>query len=173
MNIRRLRERDAEEISSAFTEIGWNKPASQYLRYLAEQENGERDVLVAFVDDEFAGYATVIWRSEYPSFRSEEIPEIQDLNVLPKFRRKGIATRLMDEAEGLAAKRSSVVGIGVGMTVDYGAAQRMYVERGYVPDGRGLMWNGRPVRYGGRVMADDDLVLFFTKSLGSSILEEG
>ncbi len=150
-------------MSSAFTDIGWDKPASQYRRYFSEQERGERDVLVAFVDDEFAGYVTVMWNPEYPSFRSEGIPEIQDLNVLPKFRRKGIATRLMDEAERMVAKRSSVVGIGAGMTADYGAAQRMYVSRGYVPDGNGLMSSEGLVEYGHKVIADDDLILYFTK----------
>jgi GNAT superfamily N-acetyltransferase len=165
--VRPLREGDAEEIAAAFAGIGWEKPASQYLRCFSEQERGERDVLVAFVDDGFAGYVTIVRRSGYPSFHSEGVPEIKDLNVLPKFRRRGVATRLMDEAESLAARRSSVVGVGVGMTADYGAAQRMYVERGYVPDGRGLMWNGNSVDYGEKVGVDDDLVLFFTKSLGA------
>ncbi len=136
MKIRELRARDAEVISAAFSGIGWDKPASQYRRYFSEQERGERDVLVAFVEGGLAGYVTVMWNPEYPPFRSEGVPEIQDLNVLPKFRRKGIATRLMDEAERMAAERSSiVVGVGVDMTADYGVAQRVYVERGYAPDG--------------------------------------
>lgn len=163
--IRPLHERDPEEISAAFTELGWDKPASQYRRYFSEQERGERDVLVAFADDEFAGYVTIVWRLDYPPFRSRNVPEIMDLNVLPKFRRKRIATRLMDEAERSAAKHSSIIGIGVGMTADYGAAQRMYVERGYVPDGNGLMSSGEPVEYGHKVAVDDDLVLYYMKGL--------
>jgi GNAT superfamily N-acetyltransferase len=167
LRLRPLRERDAEVISAAFSEIGWNKPASQYLRYLDEQKRGERDVLVAFDGNEFAGYVTVMWKPEYPPFRSEGVPEIRDLNVLPRFRRRGIATRLMDGAEGLAAKRSPIVGIGVGMTADYGAAQRMYVLRGYVPDGNGLVSSGELVRRERAVIANDDLVLYFTKRLKS------
>lgn len=166
LRIRALETRDVEEIAATFAGIGWDKPASQYHRYFSEQKRGEREILVAFVDDGFAGYLTIMWSSEYPPFRSEGVPEIKDLNVLPKFRRKGIATRLMDEAEGLAAKRSSIVGVGVGMTADYGAAQRMYVQRGYVPDGNGVFSSGEPVRYGHPVIADDDLTLYFTKSLG-------
>lgn len=154
-------------MSSTFSRLGWDKPASQYLRYFSEQKRGERDVPVAFVEGEFAGCVTVMRNPEYPPFRSEGVPEIRDLNVLPRFRREGIATRLMDEAERLAVGRSSVVGIGVGMTVDYGAAQRMYAERRYVPDGQGLIWNGEPVTHGEHVPVDDDLVLFFTKKLGS------
>ncbi len=161
--IRPLGKRDVEDISAAFAKIGWNKPASRFRRYLSEQGRGEREIIVAFSDDEFAGYVTILWRSEYPPFRSEGVPEIKDLNVLPKFRRNGVATRIMDEAESLVAKRSSAVGVGVGMTADYGAAQRMYVLRGYVPDGNGLMSCEEPVRYGHKVIADDDLVLYFTK----------
>ena len=63
------------------------------------------------------------------------------------------------------AARSRVAGIGVGMTADYGAAQRLYVRRGYVPDGRGLMTGGRPVAFGESVPVDDDLVLYFTREL--------
>jgi hypothetical protein len=71
----------------------------------------------------------------------------------------------MDEAERRIAERSPVVGIGVGMDPDYGAAQRLYVERGYVPDGRGLWKGSHYVTYGDNVTVDDDLVLMFTKKL--------
>lgn len=165
LRVRPLEERDVKLISTAFSELGWDKPASQYRRYLSEQERGERDVLISFMAEEFAGYVTLLWRSGYPPFRSENVPEIQDLNVLPKFHRKGITTRLMDEAERMAARNHSVVGIGVGMTADYGAAQRIYVMRGYVPDGNGLVSSGESVRHGHPVIVDDDLVLYFTKDL--------
>ena len=41
----------------------------------------------------------------------------------------------MNEAERAVLERSSVVGNGVGMSPDYGAVQRFYALRGYVPDG--------------------------------------
>jgi hypothetical protein len=85
--------------------------------------------------------------------------------VLPRFRRRRIATLLVDEAEALIGTRSDSVGIGVGMYPDYGPAQRMYVLRGYVPDGRGLTYRDRPVAPMERVIVDDDLVLFFHKRL--------
>jgi hypothetical protein len=49
------------------------------------------------------------------------------------------------------------------MTADYGAAQRLYVSRGYTPDGRGLVWRNEAVKYGQQVTVDDDLVLHFVK----------
>lgn len=168
LTIRRLQTRDIHPIAAAFAAIGWNKPASQYERYLAEQEAGQRIVLVALMDDVFAGYVTIIWHSDYPHFRAENIPEIQDFNVLPHFRRQGIGSRLMDEAEQIIAQRSPVVGIGVGMYADYGTAQRMYVKRGYIPDGRGLFYNGVLVQPGESVPVDDDLVLHFTKRFEGS-----
>src|SRR5512140_2987503 len=141
LNIRFLQARDIIFIADAFNEIGWNKPASKYEAYLAAQEAGTRLVPVAFVDGTFAGYLNICWKSpHYEPFRNAGIPEIVDFNVLPKYRRAGIGTRLMDEAEELILKISPVAGIGVGMTADYGAAQRMYCKRGYVPDGRGLMY---------------------------------
>jgi len=122
LRVRPLQEQDVEPITAAFAGIGWNKPASQYRRYLSEQELGSRDIRVAFARGAFAGYVTIVWRSDYLHFLSESIPEIQDFNVLPRFRRRRIGTCLMDEAERVVARRSPVVGIGVGVTADYGAA---------------------------------------------------
>ena len=141
--------------------IGHNK--SIYEQYLAEQERDERLVLVAYYDDDFAGYGTIHWHSDYPPFAEKGIPEIKDLNVLPRFRRRGIATKIVDEAEKRIFERSLVIGIGVGMYADYGAAQRMYILRGYVPDGLGLFYKDKPVIPGKEVIVDDDLTLYLTK----------
>ena len=163
--IRLLERKNIPEIVKAFQEIGWNKPASQYERYLFQQKMNLRNVYIAFVEGEFAGYLTVSWESSYSLFREKNIPEIVDFNVLPKFRRRGVGTQLMDTAEREIAKVSSIAGIGVGMTTDYGAAQRLYVLRGYVPDGLGLHWRGHHVRSGEEIKVDDDLGLYFTKEL--------
>jgi len=161
--IRALRDDDPEVISGAMTAIGWEKPVSQYEKYVADQRAGLRSVLVATVDGEYAGYVTVWWESPYEPFKG--IPEIQDFNVLPRFRRRGIGTGLMDAAEALVAERSDVVGLGVGLYADYGTAQRMYVRRGYIPDGRGILYNLKQVPPGELVRNDDDATLMFTKSL--------
>jgi GNAT superfamily N-acetyltransferase len=165
VKIRLLQEQDIQPIATAFRDIGWNKPLAQYQRYLLEQREGHRIVLVAFNGAGFAGYLTVVWQSDYQPFRLQNVPEIQDFNVLPQVGRMGIGTRLMEKAEQMIAQRSSVAGIGVGMTTDYGAAQRLYVERGYLPDGRGLVWKNEAVKYGQQIIVDDDLVLYFVKPL--------
>lgn len=167
VTIRALREEDAARIARAFAEQGWNKPVGQYLGYLREQDAGERDVLVAEMDDEFAGYVTIVWDSDYLPFRAAGIPEIVDLNVLLKHRRKRVATALLDEAEARIACRAPVAGIGVGMTADYGAAQILYTQRSYRPDGRGLAVCGVSVGHGDSVIVDDDLALYLTKRVGN------
>jgi ribosomal protein S18 acetylase RimI-like enzyme len=128
--IRPLEGRDVATISAAFTNLGWNKPRSQYERYLSEQQRGIRALFVAFVRGDFAGYVTIVWTPSYPPFLVAGISEIQDFIVLPRFRRQGIGTHLMDEAERKVSEHSPIVGIGVGMPPDYGAAQRLYVRPG-------------------------------------------
>lgn len=87
--IRSLIKEDIVAISDAFNQIGWNKPVSLFEAYLKAQEAGERIVWVAHVYDQFAGYVTLKWKSLYPSFKAQNIPEIMDLNVLPSFRKMG------------------------------------------------------------------------------------
>jgi GNAT superfamily N-acetyltransferase len=163
--IRPLIPSDVQPIADAFARLGWNKPASQYERYLEEARTAVRTTLVATWSERFAGYLTIKWQSDYPPFRDADIPELQDFNVLPEFRRRGIGARLMDESEALVSARSATVGLGVALDPDYGSAQRLYVKRGYIPDGRGAMWNGSRVKWGDTVRVDDDLVLYLTKSL--------
>jgi GNAT superfamily N-acetyltransferase len=165
LSIREMEPDDVPMISSAFSAIGWNKPEGRCNRYCKEQEAGKRVVLVAFVIGEFAGYGNIVWKSDYPPFREQSIPEIWDLLVLPSFRRRGIASAIMDRAEAMISKRSDTVGVGFGLYVDYGPVQRMYVLRGYVPDGQGCTYQHEPVCGGQQVGADDDLVLWLTKRL--------
>ena len=101
----------------------------------------------------------------YAPFADNGIPEVQDFNVLPEYRRRGIGTMLMDRAEAMVVDRSDTVGIGVGMYPAYGNAQRLYVRRGYVPDGRGLTYKEKVLEPMEHTANDDDLVLFFVKKL--------
>ncbi|PAP77218.1 GNAT family N-acetyltransferase [Rubrivirga marina] len=165
--IRPLQDSDPPVIEAAFAGIGWSKPAEQYERYLDEQRADRRRVFVAEVEREFAGYVTLNWHPDYPPFREAEVPEIQDLNVLPPFRERGLGAALVRAAEDAARERSAVVGIGVGLGSDYGSAQRLYVRLGYVPDGCGVAYSDRIVVPGERVVVDDDLVLHFTKRLAA------
>jgi GNAT superfamily N-acetyltransferase len=165
--IRPLNEHDPVVIAAAFAQMGWSKPEAQYRQYLSEQAAGTRTCFVAIVDGQFAGYVTVNWRPSYSGFSEMNIPEIQDLNILRQFRKQGIASHLLDRAEAEVVRISGVVGIGVGLHPGYNAAQRLYVRRGYIPDGRGVTYRDRYIDEGSQVLLDDDLVLHFTKQLRS------
>jgi len=165
IEVRPLDAADVEALVRAFCVPGWNKSPDQYERYLVQHEAGEIECVVAWVGDELAGYLKVVWEPDYEPLRSRGIPEIQDLNVLEPFRRRGVASRLLDRAEELVAERSDVVGIGVGLHPGYNAAQRLYVLRGYVPDARGVTYGDHFVAERDRVRMDDGLVLHFEKQL--------
>lgn len=125
----------------ALTEVfaSWNKPAGQYTRYYAENLAGTRITLVGLVDGELAGYGNLLWQSDYPPFIDAGIPEINDLNTLEPFRRRGLASAIITECERIAKDAGKpIIGIGVGQTEDYANAQRLYPQLGYVYDGRGI-----------------------------------
>jgi ribosomal protein S18 acetylase RimI-like enzyme len=161
-----LEENDIPEIVSAFEALDWNKPTSLYEYYFQEQQENLRMVFVAKNKGIFAGYVTIRWESPYDFFKIQNIPEIIDLNVLPQFRKQGIGAALIAACEESARQRGNVkIGLGVGVTADYGSAQRLYVRLGYVPDGRGLYYKEHQVLHGDMIVIDDEVALHFTKSL--------
>ena len=84
------------------------------------------------------------------------------------FRRQGVATLLTDAAEQLARDRGiDTLGVTVGLFDDYGPAQGLYGQRGYIPDGRGVCQGQRPLSKGIQVTIDDDLIMWLTKDLAS------
>ncbi|OKP79948.1 GNAT family N-acetyltransferase [Paenibacillus helianthi] len=163
--IRMMNDNDPERISEAFRIQGWDKPTDQYVKYEEEQKNGKIVSLIAEVEGDFAGYVNIAWESNYPYFKENNIPEIQDFNVLIKYRRHGIGTMLMDKCEEIIGERFEISGLGVGLFGDYGAAQSLYVHRGYVPDSKGIYKHGGYIQYGQEVVVDDDLNMYFVKKL--------
>jgi GNAT superfamily N-acetyltransferase len=135
--IRKMLRSDIEPITKAF--VPMNKTREQYERYFAENQAGERVTLVAVTDESVVGYANVLWRSYYEPFRLVGIPEINDLNVVEEYRDNGIGRALIAECEGVVREtKNATIGIGVGLTRDYSAAQHLYPALGYVSDGRGV-----------------------------------
>ena len=70
----------------------------------------------------------------------------------------------MDAAEKVAAQYSDMVYLGVGLHEGYGSAQRMYVKRGYIPDGTGVWYGEKVCPQYADCCNDDDLVLYFSKA---------
>lgn len=92
-------------------------------------------------------------------------PEIVDFGVLEKYRRHGIGTILMDAAEEIAAAYADTVYLGVGLHSGYGNAQRMYIKRGYIPDGSGVWYQDKICSPYEACTNDDDLVLYLSRKL--------
>ena len=160
---RTVRTGDVDRLARAFA--SWPKPRELFETYARRVGEGTLDMVVAAVGSHLAGYLLIEPRSSYPPFARAGIPEIVDFNVLRSRQRAGIGTALMDEAERRAAQISYVVGLGVGLYADYGTAQRMYVRRGYLPDGAGVVLAGVPVRPCTDITLNDDPQLMFTKRL--------
>ncbi|HAT4451849.1 TPA: GNAT family N-acetyltransferase [Legionella pneumophila] len=160
---------DIPSLVDAFQKANWQKPASLFEKYYQEQQQAERVVWLAYIQDQIAGYVTLKWSSLYKPFAQKQIPEIMDLNVLPSFRKFGIGSTLLTVAEEKAASQHSHVGLGAGLyggqDGGYGQAQRLYIKRGYIPDGLGVTYDYKPVDPGKMVCLDDDLILWFTKKV--------
>ena len=163
--IRRATPDDAAWLQASFPVMGWAKPDGYFATCCQLQDDNQIVLLVAADGDSYRGHVKVVWTPTYAYFRDNAIPEIQDLSVLPAHRRLGIATLLLDAAENLIRQRSPIAGIGFALYSDYGAAQRMYVLRGYVPDGNGVVYREEYAPPGEQVTVDDDLILYLTKSL--------
>jgi GNAT superfamily N-acetyltransferase len=165
IQLRALAEEGSITIPRAFEEQGDDKPGSLYRHYLKLQGSKELEPIIAEVDGNFAGYLAIKWKSGYLPFLEKGIPEIVDFNVLHKYQRKGIGTALMDEAEQRIKRVSPLVGIGFGVFQDYGAAQILYVKRGYIPDETGIGKDSKPIAFGEQIVVDHSIVFHLVKEL--------
>lgn len=163
ITIRPIEKTDIPVMVQAFELANWPKPTKTFEQYLHEQTDNKRVIWLAFQNHQFAGYVTLKWQSHYEPFLKQNIPEIMDLNVLPKFQKQGIGSILLTRAEQEAFKEHDTVGLGTGLYADYGQAIKMYIERGYKPDGRGVTYHYQTVTPGNKVCLDDDLILWFSK----------
>jgi len=155
---------DVKELSQGFINQGWPGREEILARYFLEQECGEREVLVAEVKGALAGYITILPSAKHGPF-AEIYPELSDFNVFEPFQNQGIGNLLMEEAEKRVKLISDKVTLGVGLHSGYGPAQRLYIKRGYIPDGSGVWYqNHRPAM---DATCEDigDLVLYLSKNL--------
>ena len=165
VRVRPMNESDARAFTDAELAQGWHADIEKYLTRLRDQASGKCVSLTAEYQGVPAGYVNVYLEGLNGPFAGKGWPEIVDFGVLEKYRRRGIGTKLMDAAEAIAAQHSDTVWLGVGLHAGYGSAQRMYVRRGYIPDGSGVWYGDRPCEPYSACENDDDLVLFFSKKL--------
>ena len=163
-SIRKMQESDIKELSRGFISQGWPSREEILTRYFKEQESGEREVLVAEVEGALAGYITILPCAKQGPF-AEIYPELSDFNVFEPFQNQGIGNLLLEEAEKQVRLISDKVTLGVGLHSGYGPAQRLYIKRGYIPDGTGVWYqNHQPAM---NAVCEDigELVLYLSKNL--------
>ena len=163
--IRNMIKSDIESLSHGFMNQGWPGREEILARYFLEQESGEREVLVAEIDGAVAGYVTILPSAKHGPF-AEVYPELSDFNVFDLFRNQGIGNQLLEEAEQGVKRFSGTVCLGVGLHLGYGPAQRLYIRRGYIPDGTGVWYRNQPLEMNATSQNNDDLVLYLVKEFG-------
>ncbi len=164
--IRDLEEADARIFTDEEIAQGWHTDISKFLKRLQDQSAGKCVSLAAVYKGLPAGYANVYLTVLSGAFAGKGFPEIVDFGVLEKYRRNGIGGKLMDVAEKIAGRYADRVCLAVGLHSGYGSAQRMYAKRGYIPDGTGVWYRGKPcAQYETEIANDDDLVLFLSKKI--------
>ena len=165
LRIRSMEAEDARIIYETYLSYGWHPSLETYENYYKEQGENKRKVFIAEYAGEVSGLCTLVLNPTEGPFADMGYPEIVDLTVFFHMHKKGIGTKLLDAAEREAAKVSDAVYLAVGLHSGYGAAQRIYVKRGYVPDGSGAWYQGKQLEQYAPCHNDDDLLLFMSKKL--------
>ena len=157
---------DFVDLWNMVRDFGFDHNHEYYVRCLERQANQELEIILAHDNGCYMGYCILNFQPKYALFKKFEIPEIQDLNVLPQHRNQGIGRQIITFCE----KRSRTLGyaelgIGVGLNSSFGAAQRLYVKMGYIPDGTGISYDRKQVAAGAFKPVDDQLCLMMSKAL--------
>lgn len=140
----------------------------KWTRYHKEHHEGVRYVALLEMQKSVIGYGSLLFFSDYPEFRSQDIPEIHDVWIHEAFRNQGLGRALIGHLEEKALRlKIKKIGLGVGLYKDYGPAQILYAKLGYLPDGNGATYKESAVVPGQHYPVDDDLILWLTKELRS------
>ena len=165
IQIRAMLPEDIVALHEEFLHQGWNKPIALFEQYYIEQKENNRKVYVAVSGKQQLGYATLLKQDISGPFCRKKIPVVYDFNVLEKYQRHGIGSLILDEIEMSVRHVSDYICLSVGLHAGYGAAQRLYVKRGYIPDGSGVWYNDKPLGQNEICRNDDELVLYLWKKL--------
>ena len=165
VRIRSMIPGDARIIYDTYASYGWHPSLKTYEDYFRDQENGQRLIFIAEYENSVAGLCTLVLEPKEGPWAGNGWPEIVDLCVFFHIHNKGIGSRLLDVAEQEAAGIADHVFLAVGVHSGYGPAQRIYVKRGYIPDGSGVWYQGKQLDQYAPCCNDDDLLLFLSKEL--------
>ena len=117
------------------------------------------------LDGQQVGSVLMNWAPKYRPFAVQGLAEVQELFVEAEYRQRGIGRAMVEYCEDLARDQGHTqIGIGVGLTGDYGAAQRLYARMGYIPDGQGVTYDRETVAKGDVRPIDDEMSLMLFKN---------
>ncbi|CDR34228.1 GNAT family N-acetyltransferase [Criblamydia sequanensis] len=166
--IREMQEEDIKSLVDNFC-FPWSSLQAtnhKWQQYYKEHQNQMRTVYLLEYEGEIIGYGSLLHASDYSYFEEAKIPEINDVWISEKWRRKGFGKKLILYIENEARKKGyPEIGLGVGLYADYGNAQKLYFQLGYKANGKGITYKTIPVIPGEKYAVDDDLVLWLTKVL--------
>jgi GNAT superfamily N-acetyltransferase len=155
-----------ERIMALNEALGFSE-ADKYWKHA--QKNIDKGALIPIIvscEGVDAGYGYLNLKPKYKPYERFNIYETQDLNVLPEFRQRGLATAMIEYCEDKARQAGcSEIGISVGLSASYGPAQRLYCKLGYLPDGQGITYDRQTLSHGDQIILNDDLCLMMMKSL--------
>lgn len=138
----------------------------EYLEFqLKNQDNGECSALIALCDGEVAGYVYLYYNCRWGGCKNQGLPSIVDLKVFDNYRRNGVASQLLDAAERIAKKYAAKVYLDVGLNRSYGAAQILYIKRGYIPNGNGVYFKQNVCQINEQYINNGELILCLIKEL--------
>jgi GNAT superfamily N-acetyltransferase len=152
------------EVQQAFV---WDTETLEVI--FADHDTGGSTTILQYEAGRLVGIVTIRWHSTYPPFREHGIPLIQNIEIRYHDRGRGLGNALLERAEQEIAQRSAVAGLCVGIFDEYGRAQRLYMKRGFVPDGRGVCKDHTPLRHGENVRIDHNLLLWLTKDVSDML----
>ena len=166
--IRALREQEIDLLDQM--NRGWarGRPLALHAERLARQQRGEAVYLFAWHQERPVGHILLVFTGPTKEpMRSalRNCAHISDLFVVPDCWSRGIGTRLMDEAEALAA-RHGFMRIGLDVAIDNDRATALYERRGYVDMGfgeRAVSWTY--VDADGQVQVQNDVLVYLVKLL--------
>ena len=163
-NIRILAENQAQEALSFLESSGRAYDAASIEKLQSGLASGAWRFVMASMEGRNVGCFYLNLQPKYHVYRALKVPEMQDLRVLSGFRRQGIGGTLVEYAEQMAKDLGAPgLGISVGLDASYGAAQILYGQMGYIPDGNGVTVEREPVNKGQKIILDDNACLMLLK----------
>ncbi len=173
VNIRFAQLHDLPALKRAAEQCKANNEEDYFEECLYRVQQGERDVYIAIRNDIVVGYVMLVWKPRYQPFRRLNIPEIQDLNVVPHLRRQSIGSQLMSHCEARCVEKGhTIIGIGVGLHRSFGPALRMYHNRGYRPDGGGAVYENKVIDFGELKPLDENFCIKMMREMPSKVIKK-